>query len=307
MPNIPQRAWLLRLAFLSAWLLLGSGCGVAPSSTSGNVAQPSKYALDRFFKDPKAQALALAAEQGNAVEVQRLMKQEHVNPDTIFSDDDSGMPLVAWPVFTLNSAGLKALLDNGANPNVRKPGQHRRQYKDGSQGDTHFDYNNAMVWAAKQEDPIYLKLLLDHGGDPNTRNGNNETLLFQAYIWHNQWNNVKLLVDRGADVNLLTQGGSILYDYASLGGFEQAYWLLQHGADPKAETWVQSSPSDPIPFLTVDAIFWHPGNPEDPTWQRLCQQWLLRHGFNRPPLPGSYRDMRKSFGFPYEQKDIPLL
>ncbi len=58
-----------------------------------------------------------------------------------------------------------------------------------------------MIWAAKQEDPIYLKLLLDHGGDPNTRNGNDETMLFQSFIWHNQWKNVQLLVEHGADVN----------------------------------------------------------------------------------------------------------
>jgi len=302
-----RQSWLSRLGLLSLWLLVASGCDLSMSPSAGTPTQQSKYSLDRVYKDPKAQALALAAEQGNAAEVQRLMKQEHVNPDVIFSDDDSGMPLVAWPVFTLNPTGLKALLDNGADPNVRKPGQHRRQYKDGSQGNPHFDYDNAMVWAAKQDDPIYLKLLLDHGGDPNTRNGNDESLLFQSYIWHNQWKNVQLLVERGADVNSLTQGESIVNDYASLGGFEQAYWLLQHGADPKAETWVQSSPSDPIPFLTVNAIFWHPGNPKDPKWQRQCQQWLLQHGFKRPPLPRSYRDMRKSFGFPYEEKDIPLL
>ena len=293
--------------FLSAvWLMLAlavAGCDISQPE-SATPAQQSQYSVDRVFKDPKAQALALAAEQGNAAEVTRLMKQEHVNPDVIFSDDDSGMPLIAWPVFTLNAVGLKAMLENGANPNARKPGHTVRKFKDGSVSD-HFDYDNAMVWAAKQEDPTYLKLLLDHGGDANTRNANGESLLFQSYIWHNQWRNVQLLVERGGDVNGISQGGTVLYDYSSLGGFEQAYWLLEHGADPKAGALVQ--PPDQPRYMAVEAIFWYPGDAADPSWQRKCQQWLLQHGYKRSPMPDSYRDMRKNLGLPYEEKDIPLL
>ncbi|MEA9656509.1 ankyrin repeat domain-containing protein, partial [Xanthomonas campestris pv. raphani] len=56
-----------------------------------------------------------------------------------------------------------------------------------------------------------------------------------------------------------------------------------------------------------EAIFWHPGNPKDPQWQRQCQQWLLKRGYERPPLPENYRSMRKAFHFPSEEKEIPLL
>jgi hypothetical protein len=153
-----------------------------------------------------------------------------------------------------------------------------------------------------------LKLLLDHGGDPNTRNSNDESLLFQAYIWHNQWKNVQLLVERGADVNALTQGDSILFNYSSRGGFEQTYWLLQHEADPTVGTFINQPAPPALPrHLIVEDIFWHPGNPNDPTWQRRCQQWLLQRGFKRPPMPDDYRTMRKNLGFPYEEKNIPLL
>ena len=292
--------------FLSAAYLLFAlcvaGCDVSQSQ-SVTPAQASKYAVDRFFKDPKAQALAVAAEQGNVDEVQRLMKQEHVNPDVVFSEDGSGMPLIAWPVFTENPTGLKAMLDNGANPNTKQlhPAQDTTRFKGRYQ-------NNAMVWAAKAEDPIYLKELLDHGGDSNTRNSNGETLLFQAYIWHDQWQNVQLLVERGADINALSQQMSILYDYTSMGRFEKAYWLLNHGADPRLGTLIiQPAPPAPQRYLAVEDIFWHPGDPKDPSWQRKCQQWLLQHGFTRPPMPKDYRDMRKNFGLPYEEKDIPLL
>ena len=280
------------------WLVL-AGCS-EPTS-----AQLSHYGVENFFVDPKAQALAVAAEYGDAQAVHRLMKDEEVNPDTVFSKE--GMPLLAWPIFTHNPKGLQAMLENGADPNARKPGRTIEKFNDGSVGD-YFDYDNALIWAAKQEDPIYLKLLLDHGGDPNTRNVNDETLLFQAFIWHSQWQNVQLLVERGADIDALTRGVSILGQYAGRGGFKQAYWLLEHGADITAGDLPYQKPFPaPARHLIVEDIFWHPGNPEDPTWQRKCQQWLLARGFRRPPMPDSYREMRKNLGFPYEEKNIPLL
>ncbi|AKK63747.1 hypothetical protein FE36_07775 [Xanthomonas oryzae pv. oryzicola] len=106
--------------------------------------------------------MALAAEHGNVQEVRRLMKEEHVNPDVIFSTD--GCPLLMWPIMTHNPEGLRAMLENGADPNARKlhPLQNTTRFNGRYE-------DNAMVWAAKQEDPIYLKLLLDHGGDPNAR------------------------------------------------------------------------------------------------------------------------------------------
>ena len=282
--------WLC-LAIATLWLAL-AGC------SEPTPAQMSHYGVDNFFADPKAQALAVAAEYGDVQAVHRLMKDEGVNPDTIFSKE--GMPLLAWPIFTHNPEGLKAMLENGADPNVKQayPTQERGLRYD----------NNAMVWAAKQEDPIYLKLLLDHGGDPNTRNVNDETLLFQAFIWHNQWQNVQLLVERGADINALTTGNPIIFEYAGRGGFKQTYWLLEHGADITAGTLHRASTAtESEHYLIVEDVFWHPGNPNDPTWQRKCQQWMLEHGFKRPPMPEAYREMRKNLGFPYEEKDIPLL
>jgi uncharacterized protein len=289
---------LLRVVLLSFLLLACAGCNALSVPPAD---QQSAYNLPSFFPDPKAQALALAAEHGDVKEVRRLMREEHVNPDVIFSAD--GDPLLMWPIMTHNPEGLRAMLENGADPNACKlhPLQDTKRFKGRYE-------NNAMVWAAKQEDPIYLKLLLDHGGDPNARNSNGETLLLQAFLTQNQWQNVKLLVERGADVNAASQGSPIIFDYAARGGFEQVYWLLQHGADPKINGLTKEPEKYGLPKYPVVAdIFWHPGNPNDPTWQRKCQQWLLQHGYIRPPMPDYLRDMRKAFGFPYEEKDIPLL
>ncbi|WP_425533311.1 ankyrin repeat domain-containing protein [Xanthomonas campestris] len=286
---------LLRIVVLSFFLVCASCGGVSLPAP----AQQSAYPLRSYFPDPKAQALALAAEHGNVKEVRRLMKEERVDPDVIFSKD--GYPLLMWPILTQNPEGLRAMLENGADPNARKlhPQQDTTRFKGRYE-------DNAMVWAAKQKDPVYLKLLLDHGGDPNTRNSNGETLLLQAFLTQNKWENVKLLVERGADVNSTSQGSPIIFHYAARGGFEQVFWLLEHGADPKIND-LTRNPDGSHEYPVVADIFWHPGNPNDPTWQRKCQQWLLQHGYTRPPLPDYLRKMRKAFGFPSEEKDIPLL
>lgn len=278
---------------IMCWLLLSlSACWASPS-------ERSKYNLNTF-SDPKARELALAAEKGRLKSVERLMKDEGVNPDLHFSDE--GYPLLFWPIFTESPAGLKAMLDNGADPNAKQLSaqQNNERYKG-------LYYDNAMVWAAGMEDPIYLTMLLDHGGDPNTRSFNDENLLFQAMIKQDQWQNVQLLVKRGADLN--TRAGmlnSITGHYAGGGAFQRVYWLLEHGADPTYDPYPRPAPAPPSSAVT-EAIFWHPGNPKNPEWQRKCQQWLLKRGYKRMPMPEHYRRQRKTLEMPSEEKDIPLL
>ena len=291
--------WMLTIGL--ALLLTGCLVPSPPSAKPPTGAQKVRL-QSNFPGQPKIQALALAAERGDAAEVRRLMKEEKVNPDGVFAKE--GMPLVAWPVFLKNPEGLKAMLENGADPNAATPimdEPDKERFKSRNE-------NNALVWAAKADDTIYLKLLLEHGGNPNTRNSNGETLLFQASVWGNRWHNVQTLVEHGANVNEPHAGmlKPILQVYTGLGRFKEAYWLLEHGADPT----VMYRPGPgvkPRASYAISAIFWHPGDPSDPTWQRKCQQLLLQNGYQRPPLGENYRDMRKAFGFPYEEKDIPLL
>ncbi len=277
-----------------------SGCA-APLSASDD-SRRSERGAERLFEG-KGLELAIAAEQGQTDTIRRLMRDEKVDPDTIFAKDE-GLPLIAWPVYTRNPEGLKAMLENGADPNARRPEYVDKHYKDGS-GGRYYTYENAMVYAAQEENPIYLQLLLDHGGDPNTRNGNDEPLTYIAFIKQNQWQNVKLLIERGADIHGASWSGRPIDWYSGRGGFEQTYWLLQHGADPTKITRGADSKHDYTPVIAD--IYWHPGSPDTTEWQRRCQHWLRDKGIPRPPMPEHLRDMRKAFKFPYEEKDIPPL
>lgn len=286
---------------LPCWLALAcmllSGCHPADLFAAARQSR-QQAALVEAFPDPDAQALAIAAEHGDAREVQRLMREEGVDPDVIFSSPKGQLPLLAWPIVAGNPDGLRAMLEAGADPNAKKPFP-------GERGERH--YPNAMVWAAQQSDPVYLQLLLDHGGDPDTRNANGEALLFHAYIHQNQWRNVQLLVERGADVNANIFAGSTIVDtYASMGGFQMTYWLLEHGADPTL-IFRYGKPEHRPDSHTIEAIFWHPGSPGEPVWQRKCQKHLFAEGHARPPMPEHYRLMRERLGVASREQEIPLL
>jgi len=266
-------------------LLASTGCAATSANSAG-----------QYFEG-NALKLAIASEKGNTKAIQRLIRDEGVNPDEEFSSRD-GIPLVAWPLRAQNLAGLEAMLDNGADPNARLVKQMNGE-------EIHF--NNAMVYAAKMDDPRFLEMLLKHGGDPNTRNSNNETLLFQAFISGNQWKNVQLLVENGANINEPSIGPSdtVISWYSGRGGFEHVYWLLEHGADPTVM--LTSSIGKPDRMFIAEHIYWGITTPDLLPWQKKCQQWLIAHNIPRPPMPDGIRDKRKAFGFPTEEADIPLL
>jgi len=270
---------------LCAALLVASGCALS-----------SSHGAEQYFEG-KDLELAAATENGDSDAIRRLMKDDGVDPDRIFARD-AGIPMLAWPLRARNLDGLQALLDNGADPNARA-------YKtvDGRR----LGYNNAMVYAAKMDDPRFLELLLKHGGDPNTRNSANETLLFQAFVAGNQWENVKLLVENGADVNEENRGSAdtVISWYTTRGAFEHAYWLLEHGADPTVM--LTSSTGEPDRMLVAEHIYWGITTPDLLPWQKKCQQWLMARNIPRPPMPKGIRDKREAFGFPTREEDIPLL
>jgi ankyrin repeat protein len=211
------------------------------------------------------------------------------------------MPMVAWPVFNKNLPGLKLLLDNGADPNARRIDSQRTS---GQQR------NNALVFAAGNADSRYLTMLLNYGGDPNTHNSNGEPLTYVATL-QDQWPNVKVLIENGANINeglyAPESYNTVVAWYSSFGNFEQVYWLLQHGADPTRTIETQKGSADKTRMPVVDDIYWLPVKPQIVEWQRKCQHWLRKHNIERQPMPTYMKERRIKLGLPSEEKDIPLL
>lgn len=278
--------------------LLLSTCLAACYAQPASEPATARFPASSYFEG-EALELAEAVDRNDASDVQRLIKQEGINPDVIF--DESAMPMVAWPVFNKNLPGLKLLLDNGADPNARRIDSQRPS---GQQR------NNALVFAAGNADPRYLAMLLDYGGDPNTHSSNGEALTHVAYL-QDQWPNVQMLIERGANINeglyAPESYNTVVNWYSRFGNFEQVYWLLQHGADPTRTTETQKGSINKTRMPVVDDIYWLPVKPQIVPWQRKCQHWLREHGIERSPMPTQIKESRIQLGLPSEEKDIPLL
>jgi ankyrin repeat protein len=287
-----QRRWCLTwLVFLTSLLL--AACAPPPAAHE----QPFR-ATDHF--QGKALALAQAVDRKDAAAIHHLIKDEGVYPDAIF--DQANMPMVAWPVINGNLDGLRLLLDNGVNPNARKMMPLRERGKAGE--------DNAMIFAAGLADQRFLKLLLARGGDPNTMNSNDEQLTFTA-THHHHWPNVQLLIESGADINqpLYTTDGynTVLNWYTKYGDFEEAYWLLQHGADPTRKIKAYPGERNYGRMPMVEDIYYAAVTPDAIAWQRKCQHWLRDHDIPRTDEMGTWKMDRERLGIPSEPKNIRLL
>lgn len=156
--------------------------------------------------------------------------------------------------------------------------------------------SESLVDAARSDDPATLIELLARGGDANARNRDGEPLLLVAQL-AGQWDNVQLLVERGADINAHPEGrpGDTVLAFYSAGQFDKVHWLLEHGADPSYT--IQSAAaaarvgSQPI----VENIYWWPVQagqfPALAQWQRKSQDLLAAQGITAPEQPAHLRKL----------------
>ncbi len=115
----------------------------------------------------------------------------------------------------------KALLEHGADPNIIMSGQRVV---------TH--------WAATEEDSIWLRLALEHGADPNLLNVGrgrpHEGTPLHYAMGNGPLENVKLLVNHGADINKPNRlNCSPITQATNQNDFDVVLYLLNQGADFK--------------------------------------------------------------------------
>jgi hypothetical protein len=165
--------------------------------------------------------------------------------------------------------------------------------------------NDSLWLAATHGDPTTLSDLLDRGGNPNaTSPSTGEPLIWSANNY-DKWENVKLLVSRGANIDALSPSLSssyytVLFDRVTRADFEKAYWLLQHGAAPthRLEAAEGVAPHRVGKQPILEFIYWYPwqepeSRPEQVQWQRKCHELLAARGITAPPEPEFLKQVRE--------------
>lgn len=159
------------------------------------------------FDVPQVAALAEAGCNGDLAKMDALVKK---GVDVNATGDQSG-PVLWWVFGCKNYAGVEKLLSMGANPNYKVGG------------------TDSATWiAAGADDPKWLALMLAHGGDPNIWSGQRSALM--VALKYGRVQNVKLLLDHGADINAHDSGGSsAATDAAVEKEYDVLIELIKHG------------------------------------------------------------------------------
>lgn len=244
------------------------------------VAMAPNLQIEQHFSGPELE-LAQAAAAGRADEVRRLVAEAHADTNAV---SPGGLPLLAWPVLRGNAAGVAALLDAGADPNRAVPA-----------------VGTVMVWAAKAESPEILRAFLERGGRADASDQDQQPLTRIAAL-AGQWDNVRLLIEHGADIDAPAHGdgGDTLLSYYSRGQFDKVHWLLERGADPTHRLESAARPERIGAQTVVENVYWWPVDagkfPQLAQWQQRCQQLLAARGLTLPREPAHLQRLRAAQG-----------
>lgn len=137
-----------------------------------------------------------------------------------------GMTPLFFAISCLSTSAFEQLLSRGANPN--QVSEVPTTVMTGSNA-------APMNLAALADDPIWLELALKYGGQPdfpsNTTFLADKTIIFDS-ILQGRFENVRLLVSHGADVNFSAKNGATPLGLAIVRSqFEVARYLADNGAD----------------------------------------------------------------------------
>jgi ankyrin repeat protein len=207
-----------------------TSCGGEPQSEAWHALARMK-AKD-YFAEPVQVKLAEAVARGKIDQIDKLIKQ---GADVNATGRDGMKPLF-WAMGKESVKGFEALLQNGANPNVTAEGLIKGERPP-----------SVMELAAIAENPEYLKLALKHEGNPNYPLGYGNRTIIDEAIMNNRLENLRILVESGADINHTDSFGSPpIMSAARIRNYDMVYFLLRKGADP---TIVDSAGSDLAKFL----------------------------------------------------------
>ena len=167
-----------------------------------------------YFSGP-ALSVALACQHDDADALEKALATTHVSPNEVGA---KGMSLLLLALRNRSKNAMLTLLRHRANPNLETKLSAARVPV------------QPVAMAAGGDDTELLTILLDHGGDPNSRY-NGDPAIFGAAS-HDRYDQVGLLLDRGADINAIDKHGDpLLVLCTSIREFDHTLYLLERGAD----------------------------------------------------------------------------
>ncbi|UCZ76008.1 ankyrin repeat domain-containing protein [Dickeya zeae] len=221
-----------------------------------------------LFQPPMA-TLLQTIRKGDEAEARRQLAQGL----NLNIQGKEGITPLLWLIYeTQDKDAVRLALKLGADPN----------YKDGS-GDS------AVNRVSGVRDPDWLRMVLDAGGNPNSIGRLGQPALFSA-IGEERWADIKLLVERGADVNLVDGQKTTSAHYAAyLNKYDIAYWLIEHGA--KVDTY--SATGGSLAWRVHESLSIMAQNSPQYPWLLKVKQQLQQRGIKFPPLsPEEVRERR---------------
>jgi hypothetical protein len=191
--------------------------GGEPQSEAWHVL--SRMKAKNYFAEPLQVKLAEAVARGKGDQICELVKQ---GADVNATGRDGMRPLF-WAMGKNSLQGFETLLQNGANPNVTAEGLIKGERPP-----------SVMELAAIAESAEYLRLALKHGGNANFLVGYGDRTIIYEAILNNRTDNVRTLIEAGADLTHRdTAGSPPIMTAAGIKNFDMVYLFLEKGADPK--------------------------------------------------------------------------
>jgi ankyrin repeat protein len=217
-------------------------------------------------------ALCRAIEANDLVEMERLVK---AGADVNAQGKDKMTPLL-WAFPDNHLPRFKWLLEHGANPNVVVEGEFNTRQRI-TRGDsvTHMACDTSF--------PGYFEAVFDHGGDPHIRHtgplGFHETPLFAVLTGAtaNKAEKIKRLIELGADMNVLSNGGTPVMQAVTWGAqYGIAIMMLDAGANFR--TYGESESQRLIHIVAKEERRLGEYTPEQRTGFHELVKWLEDHG-----------------------------
>jgi len=186
-----------------------------------------------------------------------------------------GVTFLFWAYAHHSVPMLQTLVRHGANVNQVLHLPHPRPQ---SEGGDWLENTHLLNIAAEGPQDKLLVALLDLGADPSVKDFKGEPALINA-IFRRQYQRLKILLDHGANINGKDNSGATAVSVLSdLNYFEMVYYLLERGADWRAD-------NGTVAFNVQESAV---GSEESIAWQIKVKHWLLAHGVQFPvPTAGA--------------------